>query len=173
MEISRIEHCKLIQLPYLLYAVCTLENSWNFNLMKKLSWRKCLLFGVSARHQYKLRKLTQPQWRHYKNNWNVWIHGHPLKDWIIWRYCKQMQRFIGNYMKQFEIILQFVRTTKQRDLLLHLQRLFVAHDHLHMCSFYDCKFPQCNRQNSSILRSGQSLWGAIIVSPKVLWDSHQ
>ena len=39
-------------------------------------------------------------------------------------------------MKQFETILKFVRATRQRDLLLHMQSLeslityFFAHDHL-------------------------------------------
>jgi len=41
-----------------------------------------------------------------------------------------------NYIKQFETILQFVRSTRQRDILLHMQSLeslikyFFAHDHL-------------------------------------------
>ena len=37
--------------------------------------------------------------------------------------ANKIQRFIGNYMKQFETILQFVRATRQRDLLLHMQSL--------------------------------------------------
>ena len=50
--------------------------------------------------------------------------------------AKKIQRFISNYMKQFEAILQFVRATRQRDILLHMQSLealikyFFAHDHL-------------------------------------------
>ena len=50
--------------------------------------------------------------------------------------ASKIQHFIGNYMKQFETILQFVRATRQRDFLLHMQSLeslmkyFFAHDHL-------------------------------------------
>ena len=48
--------------------------------------------------------------------------------------ANKIQRFISNYMKQFEIILQFVRATRQRDIFLHMQSLealikyFFAHD---------------------------------------------
>ena len=48
----------------------------------------------------------------------------------------RMQGFICNYMRQFLTILKFVRATRQRDLLLHLQsvellmKYFFAHDHL-------------------------------------------
>ena len=49
--------------------------------------------SVSARHQYRLRKQTQPQWCRYKNNRNVWIKGHLPKDQTIWRYCKQNSAF--------------------------------------------------------------------------------
>ena len=50
--------------------------------------------------------------------------------------ANKIQRFISNYTKQFETILQFVRATRQRDILLHMQSLealikyFFAHDHL-------------------------------------------
>ena len=50
--------------------------------------------------------------------------------------ASKIQRFIINYIKQFENILLFVRATRQRDLLLHMQSLeslikyFFAHDHL-------------------------------------------
>ena len=46
-----------------------------------------------------------------------------------------IQKYILNYMKEFETILQFVRATRQRDLLLHLEstealiKYFFAHDH--------------------------------------------
>jgi len=50
--------------------------------------------------------------------------------------ANKIQHFINNYMKQFETILQFVRATRERDLLLHMHSLeslikyFFAHDHL-------------------------------------------
>ena len=49
--------------------------------------------------------------------------------------ANDIQKYILNYMKQFESILQFVRVTRQRDLLLHLEstealiKYFFAHDH--------------------------------------------
>ena len=49
--------------------------------------------------------------------------------------ASKMQHFILNYMKQFETILQFVRSTRQRDILLHMESIeslikyFFAHDH--------------------------------------------
>jgi len=50
--------------------------------------------------------------------------------------ANKIQHFINSYMKQFENFLQFVRATRQRDMLLHMQSLeglikyFFAHDHL-------------------------------------------
>ena len=49
--------------------------------------------------------------------------------------ANDIQKYILNYMKQFETILQFVRATRQRDLLLHLEstealiKYFFAHYH--------------------------------------------
>ena len=49
--------------------------------------------------------------------------------------ANDIQKYILNYMKQFETILQFVRATRLRDLLLHLEstealiKYFFAHDH--------------------------------------------
>ena len=48
----------------------------------------------------------------------------------------KIQRFILNYMKQFETILMFIRSTRQRNLSLHMEsvqslvKYFFAHDHL-------------------------------------------
>ena len=49
--------------------------------------------------------------------------------------ASKMQHFVLNYMKQFEMILLFVRSTRQQDLQLHMESLesltkyFFAHDH--------------------------------------------
>ena len=50
--------------------------------------------------------------------------------------ANKIQRFILNYIKQFETILLFIRSTRQHDLLLHMESIesltkyFFAHDHL-------------------------------------------
>ena len=48
----------------------------------------------------------------------------------------KMQRFIINYFKQFEKILLYIRATRERNFLLHIEsteeliKYFFAHDHL-------------------------------------------
>ena len=48
----------------------------------------------------------------------------------------RIQHYIRNYLRQFETILQYIRATRQRDLLLHMDstealiKYFFAHDHL-------------------------------------------
>ena len=73
--------------------------------------------------------------------------------------ANKIQRFIGNYMKQFETILQFVRATRQRDLLLHMQSLeslmkyFFAHDHLNyarLLPLYISTMQQTEKQHPEI-----------------------
>ena len=73
--------------------------------------------------------------------------------------ANKIQRFIGNYMKQFETILQFVRATRQRDLLLHMQSLesltkyFFAHDHLNyarLLPLYISTMQQTEQQHPEI-----------------------
>ena len=50
--------------------------------------------------------------------------------------ANNLQKFILNYMKQFGTILQFVRSTRQRDIHLHMESIesltkyFFVHDHL-------------------------------------------
>lgn len=50
--------------------------------------------------------------------------------------ANKIQHFLLNYLKQFETILLFIRSTRQNDLLLHLESIesltkyFFAHDHL-------------------------------------------
>ena len=50
--------------------------------------------------------------------------------------ANKIQRFILNYMKQFETTLLFIRSTRQRDVRLHMESIesltkyFFAHDHL-------------------------------------------
>ena len=47
-----------------------------------------------------------------------------------------LQKFLFNYIKQFETVLLFIRATRDRDIELHLQSLeslikyFFAHDHM-------------------------------------------
>ena len=49
--------------------------------------------------------------------------------------ANKMQQCFLNYMKQFETILQFVRSTRQRYFLLHMESIdsltkyYFAHDH--------------------------------------------
>ena len=50
--------------------------------------------------------------------------------------ASNIQHFLLNYIKQFETILQLVRSTRQRDILLHMDstksliKYFFTHDHL-------------------------------------------
>ena len=73
--------------------------------------------------------------------------------------ANRIQRFIGNYMKQFETILQFVRASRQRDLLLHMQSLesltkyFFAYDHLNyarLLPLYISTMQQTEQQHPEI-----------------------
>ena len=71
----------------------------------------------------------------------------------------KIQCFIRNYMNQFETILRFVRATRQRDLLLHMQsvesliKYFFAHDHLNyarLLPLYILSMEQTEQQHPDI-----------------------
>ena len=82
-------------------------------------------------------------------------------------------------MKQFETILQFVRATRQRDLLLHIQSLesltkyFFTHGHLnyaYLLPLYISTMQQTEQQHPQIC---PEFMKRNFVSLKVLLDSHQ
>ena len=72
----------------------------------------------------------------------------------------KMQHFVLNYMKQFEMILQFVRSTIQQDLQLHMESLayltkyFFAHDHQN----YACLLPLYITTMQETERQHPDLW---------------
>ena len=72
----------------------------------------------------------------------------------------KMQHFVLNYTKQFEMILQFVRSTMQQDLQLHMESLeyptkyFFAHDHQN----YACLLPLYITTMQETERQHPDLW---------------
>ena len=73
--------------------------------------------------------------------------------------AKKMQHFVLNYMKQFEMILLFVRSTRQQDLQLHMESLeyltkyLFAHDHQNYARslrLYTSTMPETERQHPDL-----------------------
>ena len=75
-------------------------------------------------------------------------------------------------MTQFETILLFVRATRQRDMLLHMQSLealikyFFAHDHLNYARLMPLYIYTMQETEKIILKFGLSLLRATSVSRK-------
>ena len=121
-----------------LLALYSLKNSWKFSLMKKLSRRKHPLFWEKL-----ITKTSMKTQNTDITSVTLLLKQLTFLNPDTFQKIKQsesttnkIQRYIGNYINFFETILKFGRSTRQRDLLLHMQCLeslmkyFFAHDHL-------------------------------------------
>ena len=86
--------------------------------------------------------------------------------------ANKMQHFVLNYMKQFEMIILFVRSTIEQDLQLHMESLesltkyFFAHDHQNyarLLPLYITTMQETERQHPD-------LWAEFMKGRKLLCD---